>query len=141
MSGLFRRTAWALAALLLTAWPAPAQQATDAVAPEIASGSAERTLAHAERRMVAAANPLAAEAGLAVLRKGGNAADALVAVQTVLGLVEPQSSGIGGGAFLVWYDARSGKITTFDGRETAPASASGELFLDADGKPLQFFEA
>src|SRR6185312_14378708 len=75
------------------------------------------------------------------LREGGNAADALVAVQAMLGLVEPQSSGLGGGAFLVWYDAKEGKLTTFDGRETAPADVTPSLFLDADGKPLPFFEA
>ena len=67
---------------------------------------------------------IAAEAGIAVLRNGGNAADALVAVQAVLGLVEPQSSGLGGGAFLTWYDAETGKVTTFDARETAPAAAT-----------------
>ncbi|MFC6491144.1 gamma-glutamyltransferase, partial [Nitratireductor sp. GCM10026969] len=94
-----------------------------------------------ERQMVAAANPLAAQAGLEVLREGGSAADALVAVQTVLGLVEPQSSGIGGGGFLVWYDAESGEVTTFDGRETAPMAASSELFLDESGEPLAFFDA
>ena len=73
---------------------------------------------------VAAANPYAVEAGLAVLRAGGGAADAAVAVQAALGLVEPQSSGLGGGAFLLYYDAQTGKITAFDGRETAPAGAT-----------------
>jgi gamma-glutamyltranspeptidase/glutathione hydrolase len=91
--------------------------------------------------MVVAANPLAAEAGRAILNEGGSAADALVTVQTVLGLVEPQSSGIGGGAFLVWYDAATGQVTTYDGRETAPASATGDLFIGDDGKPLEFFKA
>ncbi len=70
--------------------------------------------------MVVAANPLASEAGAKVLREGGSAADAMVAVQTVLGLVEPQSSGLGGGTFLVWFDAESGEVTTLDARETAP---------------------
>jgi gamma-glutamyltranspeptidase/glutathione hydrolase len=65
----------------------------------------------------------------------------VVVVQTVLGLVEPQSSGLGGGAFLVWYDAENGTVTTFDGRETAPAAATPDLFLGADGEPLKFFEA
>src|SRR5690606_9829940 len=100
-----------------------------------------KQVVRAERRMVVAAHPLAAEVGLEILRDGGSAADALIAVQTVLGLVEPQSSGIGGGAFLVWYDAASGKVTTFDGRETAPAAATPELFLDDNGKPLSFFDA
>ncbi|WEX07537.1 gamma-glutamyltransferase [Chelativorans sp. AA-79] len=130
----------AMALGLLTA-PASAQQAADALAPEIASGVEEKAPVTAKRHMVAAANPLAAEAGLEVLRQGGSAADALVAVQTVLGLVEPQSSGIGGGAFLVWYDASSGKVTTFDGRETAPKAATPELFLDDKGEPLAFFDA
>ena len=79
--------------------------------------------------------------GLDVLRAGGNAADALVAVQTVLGLVEPQSSGLGGGGFLTWYDAATKTLTTFDARETAPAAATPQLFLGTDGKPLGFFDA
>lgn len=91
--------------------------------------------------MVAAANPLAVEAGLAVLRRGGSAVDAAIAVQAVLGLVEPQSSGIGGGAFLVHYEARYQRVTAYDGRETAPAGATPSLFLGADGKPLTFVEA
>lgn len=128
-----------LAALL--AGPATAQQAADTVAPESRSAITERQPVQASRQMVVAANPLAAQAGLDVLREGGNAADALVAVQTVLGLVEPQSSGLGGGAFLVWYDGASASLTTFDGRETAPAAATPDLFLGADGKPLDFFEA
>lgn len=123
------------------ALPAFAQQAADTVAPESPSAVAEKQAVHAARRMVVAANPIAAQAGLDVLRAGGSAADAVVAVQTVLGLVEPQSSGIGGGAFLVWYDAKSATVTTFDGRETAPAAATPELFLGADGKPLDFFDA
>ncbi len=109
--------------------------------PEGATGSASREVVRAERHMVAAAHPLAAQAGLEILRAGGSAADAVVTIQTVLGLVEPQSSGIGGGAFLLWYDAAAGEITTFDGRETAPSAATGELFFDADGEPLPFFEA
>ena len=97
--------------------------------------------AAAERRMVVAAHPLAAEAGIDVLRAGGNAVDAMVAIQAVLGLVEPQSSGLGGGAFLVYYDAASGELTTFDGRETAPAAATEDYFLGMDGEPLPFWEA
>ena len=86
--------------------------------------------------MVAAANPMAVEAGLKVLRAGGTAADAAVAVQAVLGLVEPQSSGLGGGAFMTYYDAKSKKVTAYNGRETAPAGATARLFYDDDGKPL-----
>ncbi len=96
---------------------------------------------HAENWMVSAANPLAVQAGADVLRKGGTAADAMVAVQAVLGLVEPQSSGLGGGAFLVWFDAATGKVTTLDGRETAPLAATPTLFQDETGAPLKFFDA
>ena len=84
---------------------------------------------------VAAANPLAVEAGLKVLREGGSAVDAAVAVQAVLGLVEPQSSGLGGGAFMMVFDARTGEVTSYDGRETAPATATPELFFE-NGRPL-----
>ena len=106
----------ALSAAAVLAWSQPvlSQQATDALAPEAATGQQAKTSIRARQSIVVAANPLAAEAGLAVLRDGGSAADALVVVQTVLGLVEPQSSGIGGGAFLVWYDAASGTVTTFE---------------------------
>ena len=90
---------------------------------------------------VAAANPLAVEAGLTILARGGNAVDAAVAVQAMLGLVEPQSSGVGGGAFLLYYDAHSGHVTAWDGREKAPAGASPGMFLDEHGKPLPFVEA
>ncbi len=90
---------------------------------------------------VAAAHPYAVDAGLAVLRAGGGAADAAVAVQAALGLVEPQSSGLGGGAFLLYYDAQTGAITAFNGRETAPAGATPDMFLDQDGKPLSYSDA
>ena len=87
---------------------------------------------------VVAANPLAAEAGLNVLKRGGSAVDAAIAVQAMLSLVEPQSSGIGGGAFMTYYDGRTRKITVYDGREVAPAQAVSTMFLDASGKPLPF---
>jgi gamma-glutamyltranspeptidase/glutathione hydrolase len=89
---------------------------------------------------VAAAHPLAVEAGLEVLARGGSAADAAVAVQAMLGLVEPQSSGIGGGAFLLHYEAATRRITAFDGRETAPAGATPDMFLAANGEPLPWRE-
>ncbi len=89
----------------------------------------------ARHQMIAAANPLAAEAGLAMLRAGGSAVDAAIATQMVLGLVEPESSGIGGGAFLLLFDPRTGKTTSFDGREVAPASATPGMFLGLDGQP------
>ncbi len=88
-----------------------------------------------------AANPLAARAGQEVLARGGSAIDAAIAVQAMLSLVEPQSSGVGGGAFLTYYDGSSGKLTVYDGRETAPAQASPTMFLGPDGKPLGFRDA
>jgi gamma-glutamyltranspeptidase / glutathione hydrolase len=91
--------------------------------------------AEVRRHMIAAANPYAAEAGLEMLRKGGSAVDAAIATQMVLNLVEPESSGIGGGAFMLLYDPRTKKVTSFDGRETAPASATPGMFLDANGQP------
>ena len=135
-----------LAALFLSA-AGFAQQAADTVAPEaatVAEAMAAKDAGHpvsADRWMIAAANPLAVEAGAGILRDGGTAADAMVAVQAVLGLVEPQSSGLGGGAFLVWFDGASGQVTTLDGRETAPLDATPTLFQSADGEPLKFFDA
>ncbi len=138
--------------------PTFAQQAADSVSPEEAtamaafanlSGAADAAMTakqegrpvSADDWMVVAANPLAVEAGAAVLADGGTAADAMVAVQAVLGLVEPQSSGLGGGAFLVWYDAATGEMTTLDGRETAPIAATPTLFQDENGERLGFFDA
>ena len=142
-------TRFALLMALSAAPLAHAQETADKVAPE--SGTATmapvdlvpETDAPVTARswMVVAANPLASEAGARVLREGGSAADAMVAVQAVLGLVEPQSSGLGGGAFLVWYDAASGEVTTLDGRETAPAAATGDMFIGPDGEKLKFFDA
>ncbi|MGI9134230.1 MAG: gamma-glutamyltransferase, partial [Rhodoferax sp.] len=88
---------------------------------------------------VAAANPLATDAGYQVLLAGGSAIDAAVAVQMVLALVEPQSSGIGGGSFILHYDGRA--VQAYDGRETAPSQATENLFLDAQGKPMAFQDA
>lgn len=111
------------------------------IAPEAASGLTAKTGVTAEKFMISAANPLAVQAGYDVLKAGGSAIDAMVATQAVLGLVEPQSSGLGGGAFLVYYDASKKELTTFDGRETAPMAATPELFQDDKGKPLKFFDA
>lgn len=94
----------------------------------------------ARRHMVAAAHPLAAEAGREMLREGGSAVDAAVAVQMVLTLVEPQSSGIGGGALLLHFQAGTGRLAAWDGRETAPAAAGPDLFL-RDGRPIPFLQA
>ena len=91
--------------------------------------------------MVVAANPLAVDAGLHVLEQGGNAVDAAVTMQLVLNVVEPQSSGIGGGAFMLFHNGRSGLLTAYDGRETAPAAAKPDRFLDASGKPMDFRDA
>ena len=103
--------------------------------------SAAREPVLGSSHMVVAANPLAAEAGRAMLRTGGSAVDAAIAAQMVLGLVEPQSSGIGGGAFLLHYDAATRGVVAYDGRESAPAAATPDLFLDAAGKPLPFMAA
>ena len=111
------------------------------VAPEHPSGWIDKPAVESRRFMVAAANPLAARAGYEILRAGGNAADAAVAVQLVLGLVEPQSSGLGGGGFLLYHDAKRKRLIAYDGRETAPAAARPDRFLDDGGKPLAFLDA
>jgi gamma-glutamyltranspeptidase/glutathione hydrolase len=111
-----------------------------APAPRAAAPSQVTAPAHHEI-FVVAANPLAAEAGMAVLRKGGSAVDAAVAVQAMLSLVEPQSSGIGGGAFMTYLDAATGKVRVYDGREVAPAGATPSMFMGNDGKPLPFGQA
>lgn len=107
----------------------------------VGQGAAGAELARAQRHMIAAANPLAAESGRAILRAGGSAVDAAIAAQLVLNLVEPQSSGIGGGGFLLHFDAASGAVAAYDGRETAPAKATAALFLREDGEPMGFWEA
>ena len=96
--------------------------------------------ARADRTMIAAAHPAAAEAGARILEVGGDAIDAAIAAQMVLGLVEPQSSGIGGGGFLLYYDAERGRVTSYEGRETAPAAVDERLFLAANGKPRSWLE-
>ncbi len=118
-----------------------AEQTTDGYAPEITSGVSDKVMQTTNEYMIAAANPIAAAAGRDVLARGGNAIDAMVTTQLVLGLVEPQSSGLGGGAFLVYYDAESQAMTTFDGRETAPMAATPRLFQTEDGEKLKFWDA
>ncbi len=125
----------------LAAGSAAPALAQSPAAPEGATGRVERSLGYAAKHMVAAANPLAAEAGREVLRAGGSAVDAAIAVQLVLNLVEPQSSGIGGGAFMVHWDQALRKTTTLDGRETAPSAAKPERFLLPDGRPQPFMAA
>jgi gamma-glutamyltranspeptidase/glutathione hydrolase len=129
----------ACALLLMMAAPATAQPL--APAPEAATGKIAKATATAQRFMVAAANPLAAAAGRDILRAGGSAVDAAIAVQLVLNLVEPQSSGLGGGAFLVHWDEAARRVITLDGRETAPAAAKPDRFIGKDGKPMRFVEA
>lgn len=122
---------WSTASLAQEAWRAP----------EAESGRTEKQGAIATRHMVVAAHPLAAQAGREMLRRGGSAVDAAIAVQLVLGLVEPQSSGLGGGAFLVHFDAGAKALTTFDGRETAPAAATPNRFVMSDGVAMDFDQA
>ncbi len=106
------------------------------IAGPAATAVASAPVPAASAALIAAANPMAVEAGLEILRRGGDAADAAVAIQAMLGLVEPQSSGIGGGAFLMYYHRASGQVTAWNGRETAPMGASPTQFLDDAGKPL-----
>ena len=111
---------------------------TLALASVLPASAAETIARH---HLISAANPYAAEAGRQMMREGGSAVDAAIAAQLVLTLVEPESSGIGGGDFMMVYDPKSGKVTSFDGRETAPASATPDMFLDASGKPRDHFAA
>ncbi|WP_417580674.1 gamma-glutamyltransferase [Nitrincola sp.] len=114
-------------------------QDTAAIAPESASGFTTKSPVETRHFAVAAANPLATEAGYQIIQSGGSAIDAAVAIQAVLTLVEPQSSGIGGGAFLMYADGQ--QVFAYDGRETAPAAVDEALFLDAQGNPLEFMDA
>jgi gamma-glutamyltranspeptidase/glutathione hydrolase len=107
--------------------------------PELSSGYIDKPGWTTTRFAVAAANPLATDAGYQILKAGGSAVDAAIAVQMVLGLVEPQSSGVGGGAFLLHFDGTA--VQAFDGRETAPAAVDDKLFIGADGKPMDFQDA
>ncbi|MBL8521409.1 MAG: gamma-glutamyltransferase, partial [Betaproteobacteria bacterium] len=109
--------------------------------PELPSAIAQKQLFTARQHIVSAAHPLAAEAGNKILNEGGSAIDAAIAVHAVLGLIEPQSAGLGGGAFMLVYDAESKKVSAWDGRETAPAGITPDVFLDKDGKPLRFADA
>ncbi len=137
-----KRTLAAVIALAAVAVPAFAQPPSPAPAAPPAGAAREASVpVITPHAMVTAANPLAANAGLKVLRAGGSAMDAAVAVQAVLGLVEPQSSGLGGGAFMVYYDAKTKRVTAYDGREVAPMGARPDMFLGPDGKPLPFGQA
>src|SRR6266704_81671 len=109
------------------------------IAPESATGFMEKAVVRASRAMIATANPLATEAGYDILQQGGSAVDAAIAAQMVLGLTEPQSSGIGGGALLLLYNGT--QVVAFDGRERAPAAVTPDRFLDAHSKPLALRDA
>jgi gamma-glutamyltranspeptidase / glutathione hydrolase len=128
---------FAVIAGLVTAFVAGAQNQ----APEPPSGTTKKAVVSFKSEGVAAANPLAVEAGFTVLKRGGSAVDAAIAVQLVLGLVEPQSSGIGGGAFALVHDGKSGKLRAYDGRETAPANAAPTRFIGSDGLGWKFTDA
>ncbi len=115
---------------------------TEVREPEGATGLKINKAVHGKKAMVVAANPYASKAGLNILKKGGSAIDATIAIQMVLTLVEPQSSGIGGGNFLLHWDNSKQNLTTFDGRETAPSGADSQLFFDhSTGKPLKWINA
>lgn len=145
MARVLRGAALALLALVVLAvvilFSTRAWYADDDQAPEAATGRREVEVARGQRYMVVAAHPLAAEAGRAMLERGGSAVDAAVAVQAMLTLVEPQSSGIGGGAFMLHYDPERGELDAFDGRETAPQGVTPQLFLNEEGDPLNFVSA
>lgn len=126
----------ALVLTLAACQHAPEQALTQ---PEGSTGITAKSGWTFRTQAVAAANPLATEAGLAILRAGGSAVDAAIAVQMVLTLVEPQSSGIGGGAFLLHHDGR--RVQAYDGRETAPGAADDRLFIGPDGQPVPFMAA
>lgn len=121
---------------LKSVWSDPKNQA-----PEAATGIRDIQPVKTSTTMVVTAHPLATQAGATVLGQGGSALDAAVAVQAALTVVEPQSSGIGGGAFLLYWDASDHKLYAYDGRETAPAKATPELFMNKDGTPFTFVEA
>lgn len=124
----------------LSLWAEPYKKREDRE-PEAATGLIKKQTVFAEHAMVAAANPYASEAGFNILKQGGSAVDAAIAVQLVLTLVEPQSSGIGGGAFMLHWDKENQQLTTFDGRETAPAATTPDMFLDKNGRTMPWIKA
>ena len=129
------------AALLALGALAQTAQTIQPDRPELPSGFVEKKLAQASNYMVAAAHPMAVDVGLRMLARGGSAIDAAIAVQLVLNLVEPQASGIGGGAFILHYDAARNTATAYDGRESAPSAATPDMFIGSDGKPMRFQDA
>jgi len=134
---MIRLSAWLAASLLLIGAPALAQTER---APEGATGVTRKPAVFAKRFMAVTAHPEATRAAYEVLKAGGSAADAAVAAQLVLNLVEPQSSGIGGGGFILYWDAKAKRLYAYDGREMAPAAAKPDVFMK-DGKPMPFLDA
>ncbi|MFU8783630.1 gamma-glutamyltransferase [Aliidiomarina sp.] len=127
--------------MVIACAPATQQVERQAFDPEAETGRTVNEISYANEYMISAANPLAVDAGLAILRDGGTAIDAAIAVQAMLTLVEPQSSGIGGGAFIIYWDNDDKQLHTIDARETAPMAATSELFLDVDGNAPRWIEA
>ena len=130
-----------LLAFTMFAVPAIAPAQDTSAQPERTTALTEKSAVTASEFMIAAAKPLAVQAGYDVLAAGGSAADAAVATQLMLNLVEPQSSGLGGGAFLVFWDASQQRLTTLDGREKAPMAATPDYWLGQDGQPVGFWDA
>ncbi|HBM13016.1 MAG TPA: hypothetical protein DD390_10005, partial [Rhodospirillaceae bacterium] len=120
--------------------PSP-NSAIEGIAPEALISRSETKAVTAQDYMMVAAHPVAAQIGAAILDDGGSAVDAIIAAQIALTLVEPQSSGIGGGGFLLVWDAETGGLTSYDGRETAPALGSGDYVMQQDGAFRPFMEA
>lgn len=127
--------------VLVTALMHGPARAQGLLQPEVDTGFEPKQAVVTQRFMVAAANPLAVDAGVEILRAGGTAVDAAIAVQMVLGLVEPQSSGIGGGLFLLHWDEKQGAVKSYDGRETAPMAAKEGRFFDARHRPMERYDA
>lgn len=130
-----------ISAALLSLFLLPAWGINESIAPETATGWQQPEPVIADDALVVTAHPLATRAGFEILQQGGSALDAAVAIQAMLTLVEPQSSGIGGGAFLLYWDQSSQTLHAYDGRETAPANADPALFLREDGTPMPWREA
>lgn len=139
-SALFRASVVTLALSSCFIFGANAKQAREVGEPEAATGYIEKKAFEAKDYMVVAANPYASWAGKNILEKGGSAIDAAVAVQSMLSLVEPQSSGIGGGAFILYWDNKNKVLHTFDGRETAPKAVNSHWFIEGN-KPMRWLDA
>ncbi|MDO6565058.1 gamma-glutamyltransferase [Amphritea sp. 1_MG-2023] len=131
----------AIIVVILAIFSSLAYAINEEIAPESATGTRQAPIVSAQHQLVVSAHPLATQAGYNVLQRGGSAVDAAVAVQAMLTLVEPQSSGIGGGAFMLYWDKSTQQLTAFDGRETAPAAADKNLFLTPEGTPINWWDA